>query len=191
MNIFTENWCLRLILFWECIRCCCETDSDARKMAWLFRFIPSSLLPETENLKYIPLILDFSSRYSHHGIRSIDPPYIYTKVIPSHLSSHSISFNTSNVGNFWILKDCIKVQQKKRKVVALCSPSSTKREIRHLHVVVVQRRLRNVQKKRDARANFDVLPIQPIAFFLPFSLPSLSSLLKLHNNTKRIITNQS
>ena len=31
-------------------------------------------------------------------------------------------------------------------------PSSTKREFRHFHVVVVQRQLRNVQKKRDARA---------------------------------------
>ena len=31
-------------------------------------------------------------------------------------------------------------------------PSSTKREFRHFHVVVGQRRQRNVQKKRDARA---------------------------------------
>ena len=47
-------------------------------------------------------------------------------------------------------KDCIKVQEKKNKVVF---PSSTKREIRHFQVVVVQRRLRNVQKREhDARA---------------------------------------
>ena len=31
-------------------------------------------------------------------------------------------------------------------------PSSKNREIRHFHVVVLQRRQRNVQKKRDARA---------------------------------------
>ena len=46
----------------------------------------------------------------------------------------------------WNLKDYIKVQEKKKKVVVFCSPSSTKREIRQFHVVVVQRRQRNVQK---------------------------------------------
>ena len=40
----------------------------------------------------------------------------------------------------WILKDCIKVQKKKRKVVVVVV------EIRHFHVVVVQRRQRSVQK---------------------------------------------
>ena len=51
--------------------------------------------------------------------------------------AYSFSFNSSNVDNFlwiWILKDCIEVQKKK------------KREIRYFHVVVVQRRQRNVQK---------------------------------------------
>ena len=41
----------------------------------------------------------------------------------------------------WILKECFKVQEKK-----ILFPSSTKREIRQFHVVVVQRRQRNVQK---------------------------------------------
>ena len=38
--------------------------------------------------------------------------------------AYSYSFNSSNVGIFfcsWILKDCIKVQEKKKKVVVLCS----------------------------------------------------------------------
>ena len=38
--------------------------------------------------------------------------------------AYSISFNSSNVGNYfwsWILKDCIEVQEKKTKVVALYS----------------------------------------------------------------------
>ena len=41
--------------------------------------------------------------------------------------AHSISFNSSNVGNFFFefnpiyLKDCIKVQEKKSKVVVSCS----------------------------------------------------------------------
>ena len=39
------------------------------------------------------------------------------------------------------------VQEKKKKEsCCLVFPSSTKREIRHFHVVVVQRRQRNVQK---------------------------------------------
>ena len=55
-------------------------------------------------------------------------------------------------------------------------PSSTKREIRHFHVVAVQRRLRNVQKS--------VMHVQSccsanLLLFLPLSLPSPSSLLKL------------
>ena len=53
--------------------------------------------------------------------------------------AYFISFNSPNVGNFFwssTLKDCIKVQEKKEKVVVLF-PSSTKREIRHFHVVVL------------------------------------------------------
>ena len=48
-----------------------------------------------------------------------------------------------------IFKDCIKVQKKKKKKErkSLSSfTSSTKREIRHFHVVVVQRRQGNVEK---------------------------------------------
>ena len=40
--------------------------------------------------------------------------------------AYSISFSSSNVGNFlwsWILKDCMKVQERKNKVVFLCSRS--------------------------------------------------------------------
>ena len=43
-------------------------------------------------------------------------------------------------------------------------PSSTKREIRH-RVVVVQRRLRNVPKRRDARAKLLFCQFRPIGFF--------------------------
>ena len=66
-----------------------------------------------------------------------------------HYSTYSILFNSSNVGNFfcsWILKHCIKVQEKKKKVVVFLLPSLTKCEIRHFHIVVLQWRLRNVQK---------------------------------------------
>ena len=68
----------------------------------------------------------------------------------------------------------------------LVFPSSTKREIRHFHVVVVQRRLRNVQKSvMDVQSFCFARPIKPVSFFLPFSLPSPSpspsSLLKLPN----------
>ena len=44
--------------------------------------------------------------------------------------------------------------------------SSTKREIRHFHVVVVQRRAKKCTKRRDARAKFGLLfQSKPIAFF--------------------------
>ena len=38
---------------------------------------------------------------------------------------------------------------KEKEICCLVFPSSTKREFRHFHVVVVQRRQRNLQKKRD------------------------------------------
>ena len=62
---------------------------------------------------------------------------------------YSISFYSSNVGELfwsWILKDCIKVQEKKKESCCLGFLSSTTRGIMHFHVVVVKRRLRNVQK---------------------------------------------
>ena len=48
----------------------------------------------------------------------------------------------------------------------------------------MQRRLRSVQKKRDARAKLLFCQSKLIAFF-PFSLPSLSSLIKLRNTFMR------
>ena len=56
---------------------------------------------------------------------------------------------------------------------------STKREIRHFHVVVVKWRQRNVPRKRDALAKLLFGQFKPIAF-LPFSLMSPSSLLPIH-----------
>ena len=56
--------------------------------------------------------------------------------------------------------------------------TSCQREIRHLHVIVMQKRKRNVPKKTWCTCKFVVLLIEPIAL-LPFSLPSSSSLLKL------------
>ena len=41
---------------------------------------------------------------------------------------------------------------KEKESCCLVFPTSTKREIKHFHVVVVQRRQRNEQEKRDARA---------------------------------------
>ena len=59
------------------------------------------------------------------------PASNFIELIPSH------SIHSSNLGNSfwsWILKDCIEVQKKKKKVVALCIimfTSSLKHEIRH------------------------------------------------------------
>ena len=71
---------------------------------------------------------------------------------------------------------------KGKESCCLVLPSSTKRELRHFHVVVMQRRPRNAQHS--------VMHVQSCCFakktysifFLPFSLPSPSSLrLKLPN----------
>ena len=94
--------------------------------------------------------------------------------------AYSISFNSSNVGKFlwsWILKDCIKVQGNKKNC-CFVFPASTKREIRHFHVVVVATTAKKCTKKRDARAKLFLCQSKPIAF-LPSSLTSPSSLLKL------------
>ena len=76
---------------------------------------------------------------------------------------HPYSSNVCNSFWSWVLKDCIKVQEKKKKVVVLCSSPRKKREIRYLHVVVVQWRLRNVQKSvmhvpSCCFANINLLP---------------------------------
>ena len=68
---------------------------------------------------------------------------------------------------------------KGKESCCLLFPSSTKREIRQFHVVVVQLPQRNVQKS--------VMHLQSCRFaclgillFLPFSLPSPSSLLSVN-----------
>ena len=63
--------------------------------------------------------------------------------------AHSIPFNSSNVGNFFLELNSKGLHQssgKEKESCCLLFPSSTKREIRQFHVVVVQRRQRNVQK---------------------------------------------
>ena len=73
-----------------------------------------------------------------------------------------------------------------RKRIRSCClefPSSTKREIWHFNVVVVKRRIRNVQKSVMHVQSCGFCQSEPVAF-LPFSLTSPSSLLKLP--TKRL-----
>ena len=77
--------------------------------------------------------------------------------------AYYISFNSSNVGNLfwsWILKDCIKGQFGCRLVF----PSSTKREIRYFHVLVVQWRQGNVQKSVRHVQELLFCQSKPIAF---------------------------
>ena len=94
------------------------------------------------------------------------------------------------------------IQQTEKESCCLVFPSSTKREFGHYHVVVVQRRLRNVQKsvmhvQSCCFANLNhvqrnvqkrVMHVQSCCFanlnlllFFPFSLPSPSSLPKQPN----------
>ena len=101
--------------------------------------------------------------------------------------AYSLSFNSSKLGNFfwsWILKDCIEVQKKKKKVVALqvhaLHKTWNKAFSRHSRAVTGE-----CTKKRDARAELLFFQSKLIAF-LPFSLTSQSSLLKLlHDKLRR------
>ena len=106
--------------------------------------------------------------------------------------AYSISFNSSNFCRFfwsWILKDCIKVQKKKKKVVVLCSRPWQNVKI-SIDVVEVQGQQRNVQKSVMhvkscffADLNQELLS-KPIAL-LPFSWPSPLSLLQLPLKLRR------
>ena len=97
------------------------------------------------------------------------------------VQSHSIRQMLANcLGVQWILRDCT-VQEGRRKDKETryrVSKSSTKREIRKFHVAVVQRRQRNVQKSVTRLQSCCFTDLK-LLFFLPFLLPSPSSLLKL------------
>ena len=66
-------------------------------------------------------------------------------------------------------------------VAGLVFTFSSKREIRHSHVVVVQRRARKCTKKCDARAKL-LFSLSNLFLFLPCSLPSPSSLGSFSND---------
>ena len=96
--------------------------------------------------------------------------------------AYSISFTSSNVGKCfwsWILKDCIKVQEKKRKLWS-CVPVLDKTWIQALSRCSRATTAKKCTKKAWCTCKVVVLLIKPVAF-LPFSLPSTSSLLKLPN----------
>ena len=59
---------------------------------------------------------------------------------------HSCHLLQQTTGNSFNIKGLYQSSGKEEESCWLVFPSSTKREIRHLHVVVVQRRLTNVQK---------------------------------------------
>ena len=96
--------------------------------------------------------------------------------------AYSISFSSSNFGKCfwsWILMDCIKVQEKKRKLLS-CVPVLDKTRIQALSCCSRATTAKKCTKKAWCTCKVVVLLIKPIAF-LPFSLPSASSLLKLPN----------
>ena len=90
-----------------------------------------------------------------------------------------MSFNLSNVGEiFWVNSERTVSKVRKRKFCVLLTYSLKRAcEIRKFHVAVVQQRLRNVQKKRDARAKlFFVFVSLNLLFFCrsPSPLQKLS-----------------
>ena len=118
--------------------------------------------PVKSGMVFVPAQLRAISRYSVNwqpktanedgdGYKNVT----YKWICAASNRAYSISFISSNVGKLfwsWILKDSIKVPEKKKKVVVFCSRPRQNVKIRQFHDVVVQRRQRNVQKKLDARA---------------------------------------
>ena len=81
--------------------------------------------------------------------------------------THSISFTSSNVGKCfwsWILKDCIKVQEKKRKLLS-CVPVLDKTWIQALSRCSRATTAKKCTKKAWCTCKVVVLLIKPIAFF--------------------------
>ena len=109
----------------------------------------------------------------------------WSRAAPNFYLVYFISFNSSNVGNFfcsWILKDCIKVQEKKRKVVVLCSRPRQNEKIGTFTLQSCNdgQEMYRFKRKCNARAELLFCKSKPTAF-LPFSLPSPSSLSFLFN----------
>ena len=98
--------------------------------------------------------------------------------------AYSNSFSSSNVCKFfwsWILKRLYQSLEKEKESRCIVFTSSTKRKIRQFHVAVVLRRQRNVQKNVMHVQSCCFASLNLLSTFLPFSLPSPSSLLKLPN----------
>ena len=92
------------------------------------------------------------------------------------LFAYSISFHSSNVtifffggGGCWILKDCIQVQEKKKKVVVECSHPRR-------NVTPCSRATgttaKKCRKKRDCARAWLLFFLYTVIAFLPSSLPS-------------------
>ena len=92
----------------------------------------------------------------------------------------AITFDSSNVGRFfwsWILKDYVEVQEKKKKVIILCS-----RPLQDVKLsIFTSYSCSEGKENRETCAKLFFCQSKPIPF-LPFSLTSRSSLLKLPNN---------
>ena len=102
---------------------------------------------------------------------------VYIAIIPAHLHCQ-MQPNPPGVEFLGTIS-----KYSKRKFRRCLFTSSVKREIRHFHVVVEQKRAEKCTKKHGARAKFCLL-IKPIVF-LTFSLPSASlmSLMTLLSTT--------
>ena len=101
--------------------------------------------------------------------------------LPQTLSRLFIFFNLLKAGKFswsWILKDCIKVQEKNKKVVVSCSRPQQNVKLGTFTFKSWNDGYEMYQEPCCARANLLFCQSDPVAF-LQFSLPSPSSLLKL------------
>ena len=125
-------------------------------------------------LKMVPCYITFKQQRrrwlrKRHLKSEFAPPQTLSRAF------HLIWFNSSNVGKLlwsWILKDCFKVREKEEKTVVFCS-----RPRKNVKTCVTAKKC---AKRRDACSKLFFCQSKPIGS-LPFSLPSPSSLPKLHS----------
>ena len=133
------------------------------------------------NARSAKILLDSSSpREKQQRLRWLQKRHLESEFAPLQTLSR-LSHRVQFVKCWWTFLELnskgLYRRSRKEKESRCLVFTSCQREIRHLHVIVMQKRQRNVQKKNVMHIE-KLLLIESIAF-LPFSFSSSSSLLKL------------
>ena len=115
-QIFSKNWRWVTLLFKENIAASWRKEKNYASYA--LSTDSASNAPKSGRVAWLTTCVLHAS--FDRSVTAATP----TKTSLKKCHAYSMSFNSSNVGNCfwsWILMDCIKVQEKKKKVVFFCS----------------------------------------------------------------------